>query len=72
MNLKSFLFLQTGAGRVKLLKASLGSVEFIASLCKSEHESRKIKEAVKASSFGNDFVHAALSVDEKVSLHSLC
>uniref|UniRef100_A0A2C9UVI2 P-type ATPase A domain-containing protein n=1 Tax=Manihot esculenta TaxID=3983 RepID=A0A2C9UVI2_MANES len=60
--------METGAGRVKLLKASLGSVEFIASLCKSEHESRKIKEAVKASSFGNDFVHAALSVDEKVTL----
>ncbi|XP_058006180.1 probable cadmium/zinc-transporting ATPase HMA1, chloroplastic isoform X2 [Hevea brasiliensis] len=60
--------METGTGRVKLLKASLGSVEFITSLCKSEDESRKIKEAVNASSFGSDFVHAALSVDEKVTL----
>lgn len=54
-----------------MLKASLGSVEFIASLCKSEDESRKIKEAVNASSYGRDFVHAALSVEEKVRLHLL-
>lgn len=51
-----------------MLKASLGSVEFITSLRNSEDESRKIKEAVNASSYGSDFVHAALSVDEKVRL----
>lgn len=48
----------------KLFKASLGSVDFITSLCKSE-ESEKIKEAVNASSYGKDFVRAALSVDKK-------
>lgn len=47
-------------------KASLGSVEFITSLCKSEAESRKIKEAVDGSSYGSNFVHAALSVNKKV------
>lgn len=47
-------------------KASLGSVDFITSFCKSENESRKIKEAVRASSYGSEFVHAALSVDQKV------
>ncbi|XP_021633151.1 probable cadmium/zinc-transporting ATPase HMA1, chloroplastic isoform X2 [Manihot esculenta] len=57
-----------GAGRVKLLKASLGSIEFITSLCKSEDKSRKIKEAVNASPYGSDFVHAALSIEEKVTL----
>ncbi|WCJ31276.1 heavy metal atpase 1 [Euphorbia peplus] len=55
-------------GGVKLLKASLGSVEFITSLFKSEDESKKIKEAVNASSYGSDLVHAALSVDKKVTL----
>ena len=48
------------------MKASLGSIDFITSLCKSEDESRKIKEAVNASSYGRGFVHAALSVNEKV------
>ncbi|XVF61254.1 hypothetical protein PTKIN_Ptkin08bG0115500 [Pterospermum kingtungense] len=52
----------------KMLKASLGSVDFITSLCKSEDESRKIKAAVNASSYGSDLVHAALSVNEKVTL----
>lgn len=50
------------------LKASLGSVEYIASLCKSEAESRIIKEAVYTSAYGKDFVHAALSVNRKVTL----
>ncbi|KAB5547855.1 hypothetical protein DKX38_011261 [Salix brachista] len=59
---------ESGTGGGKLLKASLGSVEFITSLRNSEDESRKIKEAVNASSYGSDFVHAALSVDEKVTL----
>ncbi|CAK9315666.1 unnamed protein product [Citrullus colocynthis] len=52
----------------KLRKASLGSVDFITSFCKSENESRKIKDAVRASSYGSEFVHAALSVDQKVTL----
>ena len=55
-----------------MLKASLGSVEFITSLCKSEDESRKIRTAVNASSYGSDYVHAALSVNEKVCFHPLC
>ncbi|XP_050206620.1 probable cadmium/zinc-transporting ATPase HMA1, chloroplastic [Mercurialis annua] len=60
--------IESPTGRVKLLKASLGSVEFITSLCKSEDESKKIKDAVNASSYGGDFVHAALFVDEKVTM----
>ncbi|CAN7095947.1 unnamed protein product [Brassica rapa subsp. narinosa] len=52
----------------KLQKASLGSVEFITSLFKSQDESRKIKDAVNSSSYGNDFVHALLSLDQKVTL----
>ncbi|XWS33558.1 hypothetical protein CRYUN_Cryun22dG0093500 [Craigia yunnanensis] len=43
--------------RGKMLEASLGSVEFIPSLCKSEDESRKIRAAVNASSYGSDFMH---------------
>lgn len=49
-----------------LLKASLGSVDFITSFCQSEDESKKIKEAVNTSSYGSEFVHAALSVNHKV------
>lgn len=60
--------IQSGAGGSKLLRASLGSIDFITSLCKSEDKSRKIKEAVNASSYGSDFVHAALSIDDKVTL----
>ncbi|KAJ0040325.1 hypothetical protein Pint_27978 [Pistacia integerrima] len=60
--------IESGAGGDKMSKASLGSVEFITSLCKSEVESRKIKEAVDSSSYGSNFVHAALSVNEKVTL----
>jgi hypothetical protein len=48
------------------LKASLGSVDFVTSFCKSEDESKKIKDAVNASSYGSEFVHAALSVNQKV------
>lgn len=48
------------------MKASLGSVDFITSFCKSEDESKKIKEAVNASSYGSEFVHAALAVNQKV------
>ncbi|XP_065876473.1 probable cadmium/zinc-transporting ATPase HMA1, chloroplastic isoform X2 [Euphorbia lathyris] len=59
--------IESVTGGVKL-SASLGSVEFITSLCKSEDESKRIKEAVNASSYGSDLVHAALSVDKKVTL----
>lgn len=49
------------------MKASLGSVDYIASLFKSEGESKKIKEALTTSAYGSDFVHAALSINnEKV------
>lgn len=50
------------------MKASLGSIDFITSFVKSEDESKKIKEAVGASSYGRDLVHAALSVNRKVML----
>ncbi|XP_059456013.1 probable cadmium/zinc-transporting ATPase HMA1, chloroplastic [Corylus avellana] len=59
---------ESGTAGVKLLKASLGSVDFITSFCKSEDESKKIKDAVNASSYGSEFVHAALSVNQKVTL----
>ncbi|XP_010437243.1 PREDICTED: probable cadmium/zinc-transporting ATPase HMA1, chloroplastic [Camelina sativa] len=52
----------------RLQQASLGSIEFITSLFKSEDESKQIKDAVNASLYGKDFVHAALSVDQKVTL----
>ncbi|KAF1874160.1 hypothetical protein Lal_00041606 [Lupinus albus] len=58
--------IQSGTGGDKLLKATLGSVDFITSFCLSEDESKKIKEAVNTSSYGSDFVHAALSVNQKV------
>ncbi|BBH05953.1 heavy metal atpase 1 [Prunus dulcis] len=60
--------IELGTGGDKLLKASLGSVDFITSLCRSEDASKKIKEAVNASSYGTEFVRAALSVNEKVTL----
>ncbi|XP_028764106.1 probable cadmium/zinc-transporting ATPase HMA1, chloroplastic isoform X2 [Neltuma alba] len=60
--------IESETGGAKLLKASLGSVDFITSLCQSEVESKRIKEAVNASSYGSEFVHAALSVDKKVTL----
>ncbi|KAJ6796066.1 putative cadmium/zinc-transporting ATPase HMA1, chloroplastic isoform X1 [Iris pallida] len=50
------------------LNASLGSVEYIVSLCKSDVESEEIKEAVRTSAYGSDFVQAALSVNKKVTL----
>nr|AYW01700.1 HMA1 protein [Morus alba] len=59
---------QSETGDGKLLRASLGSVDFIASRCKSKYDSEKIKDAVNASSYGNEFVRAALSVNEKVTL----
>ncbi|XP_057771147.1 probable cadmium/zinc-transporting ATPase HMA1, chloroplastic [Salvia miltiorrhiza] len=52
----------------KPLKASIGSVEYITSLFTSDDESRKVIEAVNTSSYGGDFVRAALSVNNKVTL----
>lgn len=60
--------MQSGIGGAEILKASLGSVEYIASLCKSEDESKIIKQAVSTSSYGSDLVHAALSINKKVTL----
>ncbi|XP_077225235.1 heavy metal atpase 1 isoform X2 [Tasmannia lanceolata] len=60
--------IKSGIKDVELWKASLGSVDYIASQCKSEAESNKIKESVNASAHGIDFVHAALSVNRKVTL----
>ncbi|KAI3972441.1 hypothetical protein MKW92_029485 [Papaver armeniacum] len=59
---------ESGTRNGKPLKASLGSVEYIASLFNSEDESKKIKEAVSTSAFGSDLIHAALSVNSKVTL----
>lgn len=50
------------------LKATLGSLEYISSLFRNEFESRKIKEAASASPYGQDLVHAVLSVNNKVTL----
>ncbi|KAJ6794952.1 putative cadmium/zinc-transporting ATPase HMA1, chloroplastic isoform X1 [Iris pallida] len=55
-------------GDKDFLNASLGSVEYVASLFKSNVESEKIKEAVRTSAYGSDFVQAALSVNKKVTL----
>nr|GMC97079.1 probable cadmium/zinc-transporting ATPase HMA1, chloroplastic [Ipomoea batatas] len=55
--------MEAGTGGSKPFKASLGSVEYIASLYQSEDESTKIKEAVRTSTYGGDFVRAALSVN---------
>lgn len=52
------------------MNASLGSVDFITSFCQSEDESKKIKEAVNTSSYGSEYVQAALSVNKKVSYTS--
>ncbi|PNY07768.1 putative cadmium/zinc-transporting ATPase HMA1 chloroplastic-like, partial [Trifolium pratense] len=60
--------IESGTEGAKLLKASLGSIDFITSFCQSENESKKIKEAINASSYGSEFVHAALSINKKVTL----
>ncbi|XP_019182957.1 PREDICTED: probable cadmium/zinc-transporting ATPase HMA1, chloroplastic [Ipomoea nil] len=61
--------MEAGTGGSIPFKASLGSVEYIASLYQSEDESTKIKEAVRTSIYGGDFVRAALSVNNnKVTL----
>ncbi|GAB2231750.1 hypothetical protein Drorol1_Dr00010762 [Drosera rotundifolia] len=59
---------ESGFERDKPVKATLGSVDYIASLCKSEEESKKIWDAVTTSSYGKEFVHMALSVNQKVTL----
>lgn len=48
------------------MKASIGSEEYITSLFTSDDESSKIREAFSTSSYGGDFVRAALSVNNKV------
>ncbi|RDY10360.1 putative cadmium/zinc-transporting ATPase HMA1, chloroplastic, partial [Mucuna pruriens] len=58
--------IESGTGGAKLLKASLGSIDFITSFCQSEDESKKIKEAANTSSYGSEYVHAALAVNQKV------
>ncbi|KEH31492.1 cadmium/zinc-transporting ATPase, putative [Medicago truncatula] len=60
--------IESGAGGANLLKASLGSIDFITSFCQSEDESKKVKEAINASSYGSEFVHAALIINKKVTL----
>ncbi|CAI9110237.1 OLC1v1010230C1 [Oldenlandia corymbosa var. corymbosa] len=57
--------LEPGLGGGKPLKASIGSVEYIASLFNSDDESSRIKEAASASTYEGDFVRAALSVNNK-------
>ncbi|KAA8531652.1 hypothetical protein F0562_006631 [Nyssa sinensis] len=57
--------IEPGLAGGQLLKASLGSVEYVASLFNSKDESIKIKEAVSTSSYGSNFVRAALSVNNK-------
>lgn len=60
--------IESGTEGGKLLKASLGSLDFITSLYESDTKSKKIKEAASTSSYGSEFVHAALAVDGKVTL----
>ncbi|KAK8456035.1 hypothetical protein SEVIR_4G265200v4 [Setaria viridis] len=52
----------------ELSEASIGSVDYISSLYRSNGESEQIKQAVKGSAYGPEFVQAALSVDKKVTL----
>ncbi|XP_038900941.1 probable cadmium/zinc-transporting ATPase HMA1, chloroplastic isoform X1 [Benincasa hispida] len=59
---------ESGTEGRKRLKASLGSLDFITSCYQSESKSREIKEAANTSSYGSEFVHAALAVDGKVTL----
>lgn len=60
--------IKSGSGSEEPLKAVLGSVDYITSLCGTAEVSGKIKQAVRTSIYGDDFVHAALSVNEKVTL----
>ncbi|CAK8562480.1 unnamed protein product [Lathyrus sativus] len=60
--------IESGTEGANLLKASLGSIDFITSFCQSEDESKKIKEAINSSPYGSEFVHAALSINKKVTL----
>ncbi|KAG8384328.1 hypothetical protein BUALT_Bualt04G0106800 [Buddleja alternifolia] len=57
--------IEPGFGGGKPLKASIGSVEYITSLFNSDGESKRIEEAFSTSSYGGDFVRAALSVNNK-------
>ena len=63
------LLLQSESDDGRLLRASLGSVDFITSRCKSRYDSERIKDAVNTSLYGSEFVRAALSVNEKARFH---
>ncbi|XP_066371065.1 probable cadmium/zinc-transporting ATPase HMA1, chloroplastic isoform X2 [Miscanthus floridulus] len=52
----------------ELSEASIGSVDYISSLYRSNGESEQIRAAAKSSAYGPEFVQAALSVDKKVTL----
>eukprot|EP00252_Welwitschia_mirabilis_P018970 TRINITY_DN4266_c0_g1_i1.p1 TRINITY_DN4266_c0_g1~~TRINITY_DN4266_c0_g1_i1.p1 ORF type:complete len:852 (-),score=168.18 TRINITY_DN4266_c0_g1_i1:524-3079(-) len=62
----TLISVQSGDGIT--MKASLGSLDYIASLFRNECLSEKIKEAAFASPYGQDLVRAVLSVDNKVTL----
>ncbi|KAJ1285594.1 hypothetical protein BS78_03G290800 [Paspalum vaginatum] len=51
----------------ELSEASIGSLDYISSLYRSNGESEQIKAAAKSSAYGPEFVQAALSVDKKVT-----
>ncbi|XP_066376662.1 probable cadmium/zinc-transporting ATPase HMA1, chloroplastic isoform X2 [Miscanthus floridulus] len=52
----------------ELSEASIGSVDYISSLYRSNGESEQIRAAAKSSAYGPEFIQAALSVDKKVTL----
>lgn len=51
-------------------RALLGSVDYIASSFKTSSESDDVRQAANASSYGNELVQAALSVNNKVNSFS--
>jgi len=59
--------LQVRENKNELSEASIGSVDYISSLYRSNGESEQIRAAAKSSAYGPEFVQAALSVDKKVS-----
>ncbi|XP_051126787.1 probable cadmium/zinc-transporting ATPase HMA1, chloroplastic [Andrographis paniculata] len=59
---------ESGSGGGEQMKASIGSVEYITSLFKSGEKSKEIEEAVSTSLYRHDYVHAALSVNDKITL----
>lgn len=51
--------------------ASLGSVEYIVSLCKSDVEVENLEKSLSKSSYGSDFIQAVLYVNKKVNYYIL-